>query len=105
MARCLLFCACALWVTPLRAQNDTDPTEPPVAVWHFDAPTEAGVTKADAKFLDPGPRPPSYPSFKAGNTAMLFSAAHPSIKVREADLPKANGLAPGTNSWLRARLR
>ena len=25
--------------------------------------------------------------------------------VTVADLPKAKGLAPGTNSWLRARLR
>jgi mono/diheme cytochrome c family protein len=90
MARCLLFFACALWGAPLRAQNDTGPTDKPVAVWHFDAPGEPGVPKADAKFLEAGPRPPTYPAFAPGNTAMAFTAAHPSITVREADLPKAN---------------
>ena len=91
MVRCLLLvCAVALSTRPVCAQNDTDPTDRPTAVWHFDRPDEPGVAKADAKFLEAGPRPPAYPAFGAANAAMLFSAAHPSLTVREADLPKAN---------------
>jgi mono/diheme cytochrome c family protein len=81
-----------LLLAPLaRAQNDVDPTaEKPVAVWKFDAPGEPGVPKASAKFLEPGPRPPSYPAFAATNIAMTFTAANASVTVRESDLPKAN---------------
>ncbi len=72
------------------AQNDTTPTESPVAVWMFNAADEPGVPKASVKFLEAGPRPPTYPSFGATNTAMTFSAANTSVTVREADTPKAN---------------
>lgn len=77
-------------VLPAFAQNDVPSTETPAAVWHFNAPNEPGVTKEAAKFLEAGPRPPSYPSFAATNTAMAFSAANASITLREADMPKAN---------------
>ena len=75
---------------PVVAQNDVTTTETPVAVWRFDAPGETGVPKAAAKFLDAGPRPPAYPSFAPGNTAMAFTAANPRVTVREADVPNAN---------------
>ena len=93
MNRCLPLAILATFLlAPLaRAQNDTDPTaEKPLAVWKFDAPDEPGVPKAAAKFLEAGPRPPTYPAFAATNTAMAFAASHPSITVRESDLPKAN---------------
>ena len=59
-------------------------------MWHFNAADEPGVPKAAAKFLEPGPRPPSLPRVRRDNTAMAFSAAHSSVTVREADLPNAN---------------
>src|SRR3954471_14243616 len=91
MTRCLLALASlAALAASLRAQNDTDPTEKPVAVWHFNAADEPGVPKAAAKFLEPGPRPASYPAFAKDNNAMAFGAAHSAVTVREADLPKAN---------------
>src|SRR5262245_33288253 len=74
-----------------RAQNDVDPSaEKPLAVWRFNAADEPGVPKGAAKFLEAGPRPPTYPVFAATNSAMAFSAANSSITVREADLPNAN---------------
>ncbi len=75
---------------PAFAQNDIPSSEVPAAVWKFSALDETGVTKASAKFLETGPRPPNYPSFAATNTAMAFTAAHTNITVREADLPKAH---------------
>src|SRR5262245_8900682 len=81
-----------LLLAPLvRAQNDVDPTaEKPVAVWRFNAADEPGVPKTSARFLEPGPRPPTFPAFAANNTAMAFTAANASITIRESDLPKAN---------------
>jgi mono/diheme cytochrome c family protein len=73
-----------------RAQNDVPGTEAPLAVWHFNKADEPGVPKAAAKFLEPGPRAPTYPAFKDTNTAMGFGAANASLTVREADLPNAN---------------
>ncbi len=76
--------------TPAFAQNDVPSTETPVAVWKFNTGDEPGVTKAAAKFLDPGPRPPAYPTFTSANTAMAFTADNAGVTVREADLPKAH---------------
>ncbi|HVL15669.1 MAG TPA: DUF1553 domain-containing protein, partial [Gemmata sp.] len=56
--------------------------------WKFDGGAEPGVQKAAARSLEPGPRPPAYPSFPANNSAMAFTAANPKLTVREADLPK-----------------
>src|SRR5262249_45695721 len=63
-----------LWATPISAlaQNDVPSTETPVAVWKFNAADEPGVSKTAAKFLEAGPRPPTYPSFADTNTAMAF---------------------------------
>lgn len=87
---------------PAVAQNDAPPTESPAAVWRF-APGEPGVA---GKSLEPGPRPPAYPSFPATNTAMAFTAATPSVTVREADLPAAalrftNGDAITLEAWVK----
>lgn len=71
-------------------QNDVPSTETPVAVWKFTAADEPGVPKATTKFLEAGPRPPTYPAFATTNTAMAFSAAHSAVTVRETDLPNAN---------------
>ncbi|MCI0701966.1 MAG: DUF1553 domain-containing protein [Planctomycetia bacterium] len=92
MTRVLLLLVGLFTLTsPLRAQNDVDPTaEKPVAVWKFTLADEPGVPKGAAKFLEAGPRPPTYPAFAETNTAMTFSAANSSITVREADMPKAN---------------
>lgn len=107
MPRCFFpLCALALFCAHARAQNDTDPTVKPLAVWHFDAATEPGIGKGGAKFLEPGPRPPSFPAFGPTNTAMLFSAAHPSLTVHEADLPNVDlrfGLNEGVTieAWVK----
>src|SRR5947209_3734648 len=71
-------------------QNDVSSTETPIAVWRFNAADEPGVSKGAAKFLEAGPRPPTYPAFAAANTAMAFNAANPAITIRESDLPKTN---------------
>jgi mono/diheme cytochrome c family protein len=75
---------------PALAQNDVPSPESPVAVWRFNAAGEPGVPKGAAKYLEPGPRAPTYPAFAATNTAMAFSAANPAVTVRESDLPDAN---------------
>ena len=82
-----------LLLTPLPAlsQNDVSPAVgAPVAVWRFDQPDEPGVAKAAAKYLEPGPRAPTYPAFAATNAAMAFTATTPRLTVRESDLPGAN---------------
>src|SRR5262245_34123377 len=80
---------CAAPLTAL-AHNAVLSTDTPLAVWKFPAANEPGVPKTSAKFLGAGPRPPTYPAFADTNTAMAFNAAHPSITIREADLPNAN---------------
>src|SRR5262249_3576140 len=89
------FCLLAI-VTPVHAQNahggkDSGPAaERPVAAWGFDGTAEPGVPKDTARYLEPGPRPPTYPSFPATNTAFAFTGNRTGITVRESDLPKAN---------------
>ncbi|MFO0798239.1 MAG: DUF1553 domain-containing protein [Gemmataceae bacterium] len=91
---------------PAAAQNDAASADAPVAVWRFDGAAEPGLSLDDAKHREPGPRPPAYPSFPAGNTALAFTAAHPAVTVREADLPGArlrfgNGDAITLEAWVR----
>lgn len=91
---------------PAAAQNDAGSADAPVAVWRFDGAAEPGLSPADAKFREPGPRPPAYPAFGAGNTALAFTAAHPAVTVREADLSGArlrfgNGDAITLEAWVR----
>src|SRR5262245_10351831 len=74
---------------PALAQNDTTSPETPLAVWRFDA-AEPGVPKEATKFREPGPRPPTYPSFPATNTALTFGTGNGGVTVREADLPNVN---------------
>lgn len=86
-AAIMLVCAAPLTAI---AQNDAPSTETPLAAWKFNTADEPGVPKTAAKFLEAGPRPPTYPAFANTNTAMAINAAHSSITIREADLPKAN---------------
>jgi mono/diheme cytochrome c family protein len=78
------------WSNEVAAQtgNDTGDAEPPLVTWHFDGKAEPALPKKHA--LEPGPRPPSYPSFTAANNAFAFSKPHDPFTFREADLPKAN---------------
>ena len=92
MYRCLP-CLALLVVmdSPARGQNDVGPAaETPVAIWHFNRAGEPGVAQSASRFLEAGPRPPTYPAFPAANNAMAFTAANPSITLRETDLPAAN---------------
>jgi hypothetical protein len=73
-----------------QAGNDAGPgVDPPVAAWHFEGVNEPGLPKVAKKALDPGPRPPSYPTFQSANSAYAFLDAKAGFRVREADLPKA----------------
>jgi mono/diheme cytochrome c family protein len=91
MTRRLLLLIGLLLAGPAHAQNDVGPAaEPPAAVWRFNAADEPGLPKGSSRFLEAGPRPPTYPAFPAANTAMVFSGANPGLTVRESDRPKAS---------------
>jgi mono/diheme cytochrome c family protein len=74
-------------------------------VWHFDGATEPGFGEKP-KLADPGPRPPSYPSFAATNTAKLFDGS--GVTIREADVPKTalrfhTGETITLDAWVRVK--
>jgi hypothetical protein len=80
--------------TPAFAQNDSDPSATPEAVWRFDG----------AK--DPGPRSPAYPGFAADNAAGAFTGK--GLTVREADRPAArlrfaNGDSITLEAWVKVK--
>ena len=85
--------ACWLFITvaaPVHAQNDSGPSvESPVALWRFDGAEEPGISAAAVKKVEPGPRPPLYPSFLSGNTAYPFTGSRSAITVRESDMPRS----------------
>ncbi len=98
-----------LVATPLHAQNDASGNdsgpdgERPLVVWRFDGSAEPGLPKEVAKRLEPGPRPPTYPSFAATNTALACTGKPPTVTVREADLPKISlRFGPGESITLEA---
>jgi hypothetical protein len=71
-----------LALAPIQARqqpdgNDSGPNvDQPVAIWRFDGTKE------------PGPRPPTYPSFRPDNTARTFNGPQSAITIRESDFPK-----------------
>src|SRR5687768_13966871 len=77
MPRCHFSALLILLLAPAaHAQNDVGPAaETPVAVWHFNRADEPGVAQSAARFLEAGPRPPTYPAFPATNSAMAFTTA------------------------------
>lgn len=87
-------CLFVLTVPPIQAQeeqiggNDTGPdVGHPIAVWHFDGAPEPGIARPATRSSEPGPRPPTYPSFRADNTALRLNGSQSVITVREGDLP------------------
>ena len=90
MPRCHFSALVVLLLAPVaHAQNDVGPAaETPVAVWHFHRADEPGVASAANRFLEAGPRPPTYPAFLAANSAMAFTAANPSItSITDGGMP------------------
>ncbi len=110
--------ACSLLAAPLipsQAQeeliggNDSGPdVGKPVAIWRFDGAQEPGIPRLAARQSEPGPRPPTYPSFGPDNTALRLSGPESAITVRESDFPRG-ALRFGLNdsitleAWVKVR--
>lgn len=94
--RWILLAVCLFPALPARAQNDaagndTGPdAERPLLVWRFDGADEPGVSAAARQRTEPGPRPPTYPTFAADNRAWPCTGPQAVVTVREADVPRVN---------------
>lgn len=64
--------------------------EPTVTRWSFDQAPAGAVLHGDVKVDPAGPRPPTFPTFKADNRAAAFDGKNSSIRIKD----------PGANSPL-----
>ncbi|WP_009961959.1 DUF1553 domain-containing protein [Verrucomicrobium spinosum] len=61
----------------------------PLIKWTFDK-DEPGAWQGGKSITPTGPQTPTFPGFKAGNKAAVFSGSGTSINVRESDVPGVN---------------